>query len=220
MFYSLLGFVPRDIKHYKKAITHSSQAVGSKRKLACNERLEFLGDAVLTSVASDYLYKKFGKEREGFLSKARSRLVCRESLNDIALKIGLDKIVRVSELGNQHNSYVYGNAFEALIGAIYIDRGYKYCRTFLFEKVFDAIADIESLLVSDNNFKSRIIEWSQKEHRQVSFVLCSEEIRHNGPYFISEVYIDGVVMGRGEGFSKRESQQRAAQEAIERMKCE
>lgn len=213
LLYSLLGFWPRNIKPYKMALTHSSCATG-KRKLTCNERLEFLGDAVLSSVAADYLYHRFGREREGFLSKSRSRLVCRESLNDIAVKIGLDKIVEVSELGHQHNSYVFGNAFEALVGAIYIDRGYDYCRLFLLERVFGAIPDVESIIVSDNNFKSRLIEWSQKEHRQVSFVLCSEEQRSDGPYFISEVLVDGEIKGHGEGFSKRESQQRAAQEAL------
>lgn len=198
------------------ALTHSSCATG-RRKLSCNERLEFLGDAVLGSVAADYLYRRFGKEREGFLSKSRSRLVCRESLNDIAVKIGLDKIVEVNELGHQHNSYIFGNAFEALVGAIYIDRGYEYCQGFLFNRVFDALPDIESTIVSDNNYKSRLIEWAQKEHCQVSFVLCSEEQRPDGPYFISEVLIDGEVFGHGEGFSKRESQQHAAQEALRRI---
>lgn len=216
LLYSLLGFWPRNIASYKMALTHSSCATG-RRKLTCNERLEFLGDAVLSSVAADYLYWRFSKEREGFLSKARSRLVCRESLNDIAVKIGLDKIVEVSELGHQHNNYVFGNAFEALVGAIYVDRGYDYCRRFLFERVFDAISDLESIIVCDNNFKSRIIEWSQKEHRQLSFVLCGEEQRPDGPYFISEVLVDGEVMGHGEGFSKRESQQNAAREALTRI---
>lgn len=220
LLYPLLGFLPRDIKHYKIALTHSSRVSGSKRKLSCNERLEFLGDAVLGSVASEYLYRRFGKEREGFLSKARSRLVCRESLNDIAVKMGLDKIVIAEEQTHQHNSYIYGNAFEALVGAIYIDRGYAYCRYFLYNRVFDAITDIESLLLSDNNFKSRLIEWSQKVHREVSFVLCSEELRPDGPYFVSDVLVDGVIMGHGEGFSKRESQQRAAQEALKKIKSE
>ena len=216
LLYSLLGFWPHDIKPYKIALTHSSCATG-RRKLTCNERLKFLGDAVLGSVAADYLYHRFGKEREGFLSKSRSRLVCRESLNDISVKIGLDKFVEFNDLGHQHNNYIFGNAFEALVGAIYIDRGYDYCRLFLFERVFAAIPDIDAVIVSDNNFKSRLIEWSQKEHRQVSFVLCSEEQRPDGPYFISEVLVDGEMMGRGEGFSKRESQQRAAKEALGRV---
>ena len=216
LLYSLLGFWPHDIKPYKIALTHSSCATG-RRKLTCNERLEFLGDAVLGSVAADYLYHRFGKEREGFLSKSRSRLVCRENLNDISVKIGLDKFVEFNDLGHQHNNYIFGNAFEALVGAIYLDRGYDYCRLFLFERVFAAIPDIDAVIVSDNNFKSRLIEWSQKEHRQVSFVLCSEEQRPDGPYFISEVLVDGEMMGRGEGFSKRESQQRAAKEALGRV---
>lgn len=215
--YALLGFLPRDLKHYRKALTHSSIATGHNKRLSNNERLEYLGDAVLSSITSDYLYRHYRKEREGFLSKSRSRIVCRESLNNIALQIGLDKLVVAADVGHQHNSYIYGNAFEALIGAIYIDRGYDYCRSFLFDKVFANVMDVENVAKADNNFKSRLIEWSQKNRREVTFVLVKEEIRHNGSFFASEVHIDGEMYGSGEGFSKRESQQNAAKEALQRL---
>ena len=198
------------------AMTHSS--LSGNQKLYCNERLEFLGDAVLSSVTADYLYSKFSREREGFLTKSRSNLVCRERLNELALQIGLDKYVNACGVAHQHNNYIYGNALEALVGAIYIDKGYKQCRRFLLDRVFSRLADIESVVKSDKNYKSRLIEWGQKKHIDVEFRLISEEMRKDGVYFVSEVLVDGNVCGVGDGFSKRESQQKAARQAISKLK--
>lgn len=214
LLYSILGFVPGSLKPYKMAMTHSSSNVG---KLGCNERLEFLGDAVLSSVTADFLYSRFKREREGFLSKSRSNLVCRETLNKLAVEIGLDRLVQAYGATGKHNNYIYGNALEAFIGAIYIDKGYKHCRTFLLERVFSRLENIETAVRADNNYKSRLIEWSQKQHRKVVFELVREEQRADGTFFVSEVFVDGEPYGRGEGFSKRESQQRAACEAIEKI---
>lgn len=214
LLYSILGFVPGSLKPYKMAMTHSSSTAG---KLACNERLEFLGDAVLSSVTADFLYSRFKREREGFLSKSRSNLVCRERLNELALEIGLDRFVHACGAMNKHNNYIYGNALEALIGAIYIDKGYKYCRTFLLEKVFSRLDNIESVVRLDRNYKSKLIEWSQKQHRKVVFKIVTEDQRADGTFFVSEVMIDDEFYGRGEGFSKRESQQNAARAAVEKI---
>ena len=216
MLYSILGYVPRDIKIYEMAMTHSS--LSGNQKLSCNERLEFLGDAVLSSVTADYLYSRFSREREGFLTKSRSNLVCRERLNELALQIGLDRYVNACGVAHQHNNYIYGNALEALVGAIYIDKGYKQCRRFLLDRVFSRLADIESVVKSDKNYKSRLIEWGQKKHIDVEFRLVSEEMRKDGVYFVSEVLVDGNVCGVGDGFSKRESQQKAARQAISKLK--
>ena len=199
------------------AMTHSSSSLSGSKKLGCNERLEFLGDAVLSSVISDYLYSNFKKEREGFLSKSRSNLVCRETLNELALGIGLDRFLTACGLPAQHNNYVYGNALEALIGAIYIDRGYKQCRRFLLDRVFSRHLDIESVVVADKNYKCRLIEWTQKTHKAIEFKLVGEELRKEGAYFVSEVYVDGEYCGTGDGFSKRESQQKAARQALEKL---
>ena len=198
-------------------MTHSSQVSGSGRKLVCNERLEFLGDAVLSSVTADFLYSNFRKEREGFLSKSRSNLVCRETLNELALEIGIDRFLEACGLPHQHNHYVFGNALEALIGAIYIDKGYKQCRRFLLDRVFSRHLDLESLVRADKNHKSRLIEWTQKTHKPIEFKLVSEELRKEGAFFVSEVYIDNVLYGTGDGFSKRESQQKAARQAISKL---
>lgn len=195
------------------AMTHSSSASGS-RKLGCNERLEFLGDAVLSSVTADFLYSNFRKEREGFLTKSRSNLVCRERLNELALEIGLDRFISSCGLQRQHNNYIYGNALEALIGAIYIDKGYSQCRRFLLDRVFPRLNDIEQIVKSDKNYKSRLIEWGQKQHKSVEFRVVLEEVRKDGVFFVSEALVEGAVYGAGDGFSKRESQQKAAREAL------
>lgn len=217
LLYSILGFVPGSLKPYRMAMTHSSQVSGSVRKLVCNERLEFLGDAVLSSVTADFLYSNFRREREGFLSKSRSNLVCRERLNELAIEIGLDRFVHACGAENHHNNYIYGNALEALIGAIYIDKGYKQCRSFLLERVFAKLDNLDTVLRIDKNYKSRVIEWAQKNHRAIAFSLVSSEQRKDGAYFVSEVLIDGESYGRGEGFSKRESQQNAAEEALKKL---
>lgn len=219
LLYGLLGFVPGRTYLYRKALTHSSLVTGPKRKLACNERLEFLGDAVLCAVTTDYIYKKYGRESEGFLSKARSRVVCRENLNTLAIKIGLDRLVHAGDVFHSHNSNVYGNAFEALIGAIYLDKGFEGCSRFILDKVYNPHLDIDVIAKSDNNYKSKLIEWSQKEHREILFSLCSEERRGDSQFFVSEVFVDGVLCGRGEGFSKRESQQCAAKKALQQIMC-
>lgn len=198
------------------AMTHSSSSSGS-RKLSCNERLEFLGDAVLSSVISDYLYSNFQREREGFLSKSRSNLVCRETLNELAVGIGLDRFLTACGLPAQRNHYVYGNALEALIGAIYIDKGYKQCRRFLLDRVFPHHLDVESVVMTDKNYKSRLIEWTQKTHKTIEFKLVSEELRKEGAFFVTEVYIDDALCGVGDGFSKRESQQKASRQAISKL---
>ena len=217
LLYPILGFVPGDIRLYRMAMTHSSSSNSGAKKLACNERLEFLGDSVLNTVVADFLYSSFRKEREGFLSKSRSNLVCRERLNELALEIGLDKFVQACGVTCQHNSYVYGNALEALIGAVYIDKGYKQCRRFLLDKVFSRLNDIEMVVRSDKNYKSRLIEWSQKMHKDVEFRIVHEELRKDGAFFVSDVVVEGEVLGVGEGFSKRESQQKAARQAIARL---
>ena len=217
LLYSILGYVPDNIQLYRMAMTHSSASSSGSKKLGCNERLEFLGDAVLSSIISDYLYTNFVKEREGFLSKSRSNLVCRETLNELAMEIGINRFLEACGLPHQHNHYVYGNALEALVGAIYIDKGYKQCRRFLLDRVFSRHRDVESLVRADKNYKSRLIEWAQKKHKAIEFRLVSEELRKDGTFFSSEVYVDDVLCGSGEGFSKRESQQKAARQAIAKL---
>lgn len=186
-----------------------------------NERLEFLGDAVLGAIVSDILYQHYGKKQEGFLSTLKSKLICRATLNQVAIQLGLDQLIRhAGAVTTGHNSFMSGNAFEALIGAIYIDRGYDYCHHFLSKKVFGQIIDIEKVEKQEQNYKSRIIEWCQKHQYKFAFTQKSAQNQENGniPFFRSTVLIEGVPCGTGYGYSKKESDQSAAQQAYTRIK--
>ncbi|MBR6806505.1 MAG: ribonuclease III [Bacteroidaceae bacterium] len=218
ILYNILGFLPDSLEPYRIALTHSSLTTSANKKRAmCNERLEFLGDAIIDAVVSDLLYTRFKKEREGFLTKSRSNLVCRETLNKVAIQLGLDKLVLSHNVGRQHNNYVYGNAFEAFVGAVYIDKGYDACKKFLLQRVFDHIVNVSTAATSDVNHKSRLIELSQKKHFPVEYRLVEEKNNSHGQYFVSEVYVCGRLFGSGDGFSKRESQQKASKAALEKL---
>ena len=218
ILYNILGFLPDSLEPYRIALTHSSLTTSANKKRAmCNERLEFLGDAIIDAVVSDLLYTRFKKEREGFLTKSRSNLVCRETLNKVAIQLGLDKLVQSHNVGRQHNNYVYGNAFEAFVGAVYIDKGYDACKKFLLQRVFDHIVNVSTAATSDVNHKSRLIELSQKKHFPVEYRLVEEKNNSHGQYFVSEVYVCGRLFGNGDGFSKRESQQKASKAALEKL---
>ena len=215
-FYRILGFYPRQLKYYEQALLHKSTAVRSDEgRLLNNERLEFLGDAILDAVVGDIVYRHFEGRREGFLTNTRSKIVQRETLNKLAVEIGLDKLVKTSNRSQSHNSYLYGNAFEAFIGAIYLDRGYDCCMQFMEEKILKQYIDLDKMSRKEMNFKSRLIEWCQKNKMQVSFELIDQVMdKDHSPTFSTEVQIEGIPAGNGRGYSKKESQQKAAQMAL------
>ena len=215
-FYRILGFYPRQLKYYEQALLHKSTAVRSDQgRLLNNERLEFLGDAILDAVVGDIVYRHFEGRREGFLTNTRSKIVQRETLNKLAVEIGLDKLVKTSNRSQSHNSYLYGNAFEAFIGAIYLDRGYDCCMQFMEEKILKQYIDLDKMSRKEMNFKSRLIEWCQKNKMQVSFELIDQVMdKDHSPTFSTEVHIEGIPAGHGRGYSKKESQQKAAQIAL------
>lgn len=218
--YKILGFVPRNIKVYQEALLHKSSSVRSEQgRPLNNERLEFLGDAILDAVVADIVFHHFEGKREGFLTNTRSKIVQRETLNKLAVEIGLDKLVKYSARSSSHNSYMYGNAFEAFIGAIYIDRGYQGCREFIEKKIFKRYIDLEKMSRKEVNFKSKLIEWSQKNKMEVSFELVEQmQDKSHSPVFRTEVRIEGLPAGAGTGYSKKESQQHAAQMALKKFK--
>ena len=184
-----------------------------------NARLEFLGDAILDSIVADILFQKFPGKREGFLTNTRSKIVQRETLNKLAVEIGLDKLIKFASRSSSHNSYMYGNAFEAFIGAIYLDRGYDCCKTFLEVRIITPFIDLEKLARKEVNFKSKLIEWSQKNKMEVSFELIEQFYdNENNPVFQTEIRVEGLSAGTGVGYSKKESQQHAAQMAIKKLK--
>lgn len=218
-FYKILGFYPRNIEIYKQALLHKSSSVKTEGKLLNNERLEFLGDAVLEAVVSDILYKRFEGKHEGFLTDTRSKIVQRETLNRLAVQIGLDKLVKYTTRHASHNSYMCGNAFEALIGAIYLDRGYHACKLFMEKRIIANYIDLDKVSRKEVNFKSKLIEWSQKNKFDIKFILLNESTDDKqSPVFETQISVENIKGGYGKGYSKKESQQEAAQRTLEKIK--
>jgi ribonuclease-3 len=216
----MLGFYPRDIRIYEQALLHKSSSVKSdKGRLLNNERLEFLGDAILDAVVGDIVYQKFEGKREGFLTNTRSKIVSRESLNHVAEQIGLVKLIKFNTRQSAHNSYMGGNAFEALVGAIYLDRGYEYCKYFMEHRIIGQYLNLEKLSRKEVNFKSKLIEWTQKNKVVIAFELISQTLdEFNSPVFETEILIEGIPACKGKGYSKKESQQIAAHETLNKIK--
>ena len=219
-FYRMLGFYPRDIRIYEQALLHKSSSIKSdKGRLLNNERLEFLGDAILDAVVGDIVYQKFDGKREGFLTNTRSKIVSRESLNHVAEQIGLSKLIKFSTRHSAHNSYMGGNAFEALVGAIYLDRGYAYCKYFMEHRIIGQYIDLNKVSRKEVNFKSKLIEWSQKNKVELTFELIHQSVdEFNSPTFETEVLIEGIHSCKGKGYSKKESQQEAAHGVLNKIK--
>ena len=218
----ILGFYPRRIELYKLALMHKSIARrNAKGKPVNNERLEFLGDAVLDAVVGDIVYRHFEGKREGFLTNTRSKLVQRDTLNKLAQEMGINQLILSSGHSNSHNNYMGGNAFEALVGAIYLDRGYDMCMRFMQKRILSQLINIDKVAYKEVNFKSKLIEWSQKNKVKLDFKLVSQSKESGGsPTFIYKTVIEGVEGGQGKGYSKKESQQLASKETLQRLKRE
>lgn len=198
---------------------HKSIMRREKGKPLNNERLEFLGDAVLDAVVGDIVYRHFEKKREGFLTNTRSKIVQRETLNKLAQELGITQLIITSGSNTSHNSYLGGNAFEALVGAIYLDRGYDACMTFMEKRILAKYIDLDKVAYKEVNFKSKLIEWSQKNRVKVDFKLLDQEKDKNGsPKFTYQVIIEGLEAGVGSGYSKKESQQTASKLTLEQLR--
>lgn len=219
--YQILGFYPRNIALYKQALVHKS-ALGRRfqGQNQNNERLEFLGDAVLDAVVGDIVYHHFKGKPEGFLTNTRSKIVQRESLNRIATEMGVDRLIKSSDtVHNAHNSNLNGNAFEALVGAVYEDRGYDYCKRFMERRILKSLVNIDKIAYKEVNFKSKLIEWCQKNKLHFDFELVAEGKENAAsPTFQSRVVLEGVECGQGKGYTKRESQQLASKDALQKLK--
>lgn len=218
-FYKILGFYPHNIEIYKQALLHKSSSVKTQGRLINNERLEFLGDAILDAVVADIVYKKFEGKREGFLTNTRSKIVQRETLNNIAINIGLDKLIKYSSKQSSHNSYMSGNAFEALVGAIYLDRGYETCMKFMEKRIIGQYINLEKISRKEVNFKSKLIEWSQKNKFEIEFRLVGQTSDESqNPIFETQILVENISAGTGKGYSKKESQQEAAHATMTMIK--
>ncbi len=186
-----------------------------------NERLEFLGDAILDAIVADIVFKQFEYKKEGFLTNIRSKIVQRDTLNKLAVDIGLDKLIKTSTRTFSHNTHMYGNALEALIGAIYLDQGYRVAKKFVHQRLIQEFLDMDRVARHEVNFKSRLIEWSQKNKVDVRFNLIETfNDNNNNPVFQSEVLVGDTQVGIGTGYSKKESQQNAAKMAMKKIRSQ
>jgi len=220
--YNILGFYPHNIEYYKQALMHKSiRKRNDKGKPLNNERLEFLGDAILDAVVGDVVFRHYEGKREGFLTNTRSKLVSRDTLGKVAGEMGLGGLLLSAGHSTSHNSYVEGNALEALVGAIYLDRGYDTCMWFWEHRILGKYINLDKVAFKEVNFKSKLLEWSQKNRVHMEFQMLKQKKDDNGnPIFSFMVMIEGVEGEKGTGFSKKEAQQLAAKETLQRLKRE
>ena len=220
--YGILGFYPRNIEYYKQALMHKSiRKRNDKGKPLNNERLEFLGDAILDAAVGYIVYRHYEGKREGFLTNTRSKLVSRDTLGKLAVEMGLGNLLLSASHSTSHNSYVEGNAFEALVGAIYLDRGYEACLAFFEKQILGKYIDIDKVAFKEVNFKSKLLEWSQKNRVRLEFKMLKQKTDENGsPIFSFQVMLEGVEGEKGSGYSKKEAQQQASKDTLQRLKRE
>lgn len=226
--YKIVGFYPDNIQLYKQAFLHKSQSIeDDEGKWLNNERLEFLGDAILSAVVADIVYKHFQNKREDFLTNTRSKIVSRDSMNRIGLSLGIDHLLRYSinvhAQHEAHNSNMLGNALEALIGAIYLDQGFDACYRFIDDVLIKKHIDIDKISETEVNFKSNLIEWGQKNRLPISFeIIESFQDEQSNPVFQTAAVLveTGEHIGIGIGYSKKESQQNAAQMAMKKIRTD
>ena len=200
----LFGFIPHNVELYKLALIHKSASLVLEDGRAINnERLEYLGDAVIEAVTSDYLFIEYPDRDEGFMTQLRSKIVSRQSLNALAVNLGLDVHVISNGGTGITQKHIYGDAFEAMMGAVYLDQGYEFVNRLLINNIYFRFLNLEELTESESDFKSRLIEWSQKNRHH-------KEYASNHPVFYCTVLVDGMEVGHGAGDSKKEAEQRAA----------
>lgn len=216
---NITGFYPSNIRLYKLALTHKSQAEKIIGEFySSNERLEFLGDAVLGVVIADYLFKRHPFEDEGFLTQARSKIVNRSTLHKVAIEMGIDRLIAYDKGSAHEIRYILGNALEALIGAVYLDKSIKGARNFILNRMLIHYLDVDKALARETDFKSKLINWAQKEKKQVVFHVTKEIDMGSKKEFVVCVKLDNNFAGEGRGFSKKSAEQQAAEAACEKLK--
>nr|WP_311147755.1 ribonuclease III [Prevotella pallens] len=215
--YNIIGVLPHNLSFYKTALLHKSVARrNDKGKPVNNERLEFLGDAILDAIVGDIVYEHFPGKREGFLTNTRSKIVQRETLNKLANDLGITRLILSSGHSQSHNSYLGGNAFEALVGALYLDHGYTACMKFMKKQILGELINIDKVAYKEVNFKSKLIEWTQKHKIYLEFKpLSFGKDKEGSPTFSFQVVLEGIACGEGSGYSKKESQQEAAKVTLQ-----
>lgn len=218
----ITGFLPKDIRLYRLALLHSSaREQDAEGHPLNNERLEYLGDAVLDTIVAALLYRRYPYQDEGFLTDLRSKIVSREMLNQVARGLGLNNMVVCSHCTFYHNNYMYGNVFEALLGALYLDQGYDACYTFVSQRIIDRYINIEQMRNHETNFKSKLITWAQRRQFTLEFKVVECDPDAVGNYlFRTSILLEGREIGQGTGFSKKVSHQHAAETALNNLKSD
>lgn len=215
----IFGIFPRNLDLYKLAFIHKSASIVlSRGKRVNNERLEYLGDAVLDAIVADYLFSQFPNQKEGFLTKMRSKIVSRTSLNQLALDMGLDKLI-VSQANSQNpQKNIYGNALEAIIGAMFLDGGFQFTSNCIVSAILDKYIDLDNLQTIESDYKSKLFEWAQKNKHILQFQ-NQEYPPSDGfnPHFIATISLNDQILGEGHGSSKKEAEQNAAMEALTKV---
>ncbi|MBK0404898.1 ribonuclease III [Adhaeribacter sp. BT258] len=215
----ITGLEPQNVRLYRTALTHTSVLKQtSAGRHETNERLEFLGDAILGAVVAEFLYKKFPYKQEGFLTEIRSRIVNREMLNSVAIRIGLNTLVKTDQGANNFRyKSINGNALEALVGAIYLDKGYKTTRRFILDVLVKPHIDVHTLVTTTANFKSKLIEWAQSQNKAIRFEIVNVKPQGNVTEFTSEVFLNDEPVALGHGHSKKRAEQAAAEKALQSL---
>jgi len=210
---NIFGFCPGNVSLYKLAFLHKSVAQEQNGHKVSNERLEYLGDAVLSSIVADFLFKKFPYKDEGFLTEMRSKLVSREQLNKLSRKLGLNQFIQSNQDSRSFYRSMQGDAFEAFLGALYIDKGYTFTKKVIINRIINVHFDIDELERTEVNFKSKLIEWSQKERKIIEFKVITEVGQGCNKQYLVEVKVDENVCATGQDFSIKGAEKIAAEKA-------
>lgn len=218
----ILGFYPGNLRLYEIAFIHKSASMtDTLGNQINNERLEYLGDAILGAIVAEFLYKRFPQRGEGFLTQMRSKLVNRAFLSDLMKETGLQQFVKSRQLRNIQTTSIDGDALEALIGAIYLDKGYEKTQYVIIKRFLNSYVDLNKVEEEDSNYKSQLIEWGQKNRQEVSFnTIEDENPKNKNSQFVTSIEVEKEIQGKGYGPSKKESQQNAAKEALKKIEKE
>lgn len=214
---NVLGFLPSNLDLYHQAFRHKSNQVKDGRSKYNNERLEFLGDAILSTVVADYLFKKYPSKDEGFLTKMRAKIVKRKTLNHIGDLMGLDMILAEQNSNTRLSRSMMGNALEALVGAVYMERGYRKTKNFIVSKMLRAYLDIHELEQRDDNFKSKLLEWCQKNGNDISYEVVDRFKIDKRDRFKVAVLVNGDHIAYAEDFNKKSAEQFASMLALQKL---
>ena len=213
---NVLGFTPKKLILYKTALSHRSVREGADEN---NERLEFLGDAILSTIVAHYLFMRYPYKDEGFLTEMRSKMVNRNQLNDIAVKIGLKKITFYNKFDNSLKiSQIFGNTLEALVGAVYLDKGYHETQTWVTRQIINPHLFMQDLENLDINQKNKLYGWANKNGKSLEFETLEESIENGRRLFTIAAQLDGIVLTAAKAYNKKDASQVAAQIAVEKLK--